>query len=83
MTEFIISDNARYQQTMAVTDAQSTNDSSSTNRSVDHWDMVCELTLETCIEVLRGSECSEAVGVCELCKYSDFARVLELNTIRH
>ena len=83
MPELVISDNVRNKQTVSVTNAQSTNNSGSTDRGVNNRNMVSQLTLEGGVEVLGTTECSEAVSVGEFSEYAGLAGVLKLNSIGH
>ena len=83
MSELVIRNDTGNQQSVFVSDTESAYNSSSTDRSVYHRNMICELALERGIKVLRTPKCSKAICVCKLRENPNFARVLELNSIGH
>lgn len=64
MLQLLIRSRCRDEQTIFIADSQTADDAGAGDRSVADWDDVLEFGLEDGVEVLRGADCDNGVGVC-------------------
>jgi len=83
MLELLISGNGRNDEAVLVAGDEAADGAGFTNGGVDDGDVVGELLLEDGVEVLGGTEGTEAVGVCELGEDTDVVGRFEAGTEGH